>query len=185
MRELIFRRSFWYDQFLKRKKGYRKPSDDILNRRYNVFHRFAEKYISRAMDEIQRCSKLRWNDEDIVCYVSYGVRPFSDPLTITLDKQCVQTFHDLIHELTHCILTQNGQIIERGCNALERSYSDEHPLTRSHIAVHAIEGRVAERMFGGQRLTRLIEDSKCDMAYYRAWEIVQKDGAENIIRALQ
>ena len=62
------------------------------------------------------------------------------------------------------------------------NYKNESPLTIRHISLHAIHVHTYLKFFNEERMERDIKIEHND--YVRAWEIIQKEVHENIVREL-
>lgn len=181
MPQLIFRRSWLYDQALIRKRGYKIPTDKILDAHVRKMEREWAKHGRKILREIVRVTRLKWREKEIVCYITAGVIPYSDPLTLNL-RSDIDT---LTHELIHRILSdpENWKRIKYNWMKLMKKYKDEPQKTKTHVIVHSIHAAILEKLFGENRL---INEKKAvrDPKYIRSWEIVDLDGYENIIKEL-
>ena len=181
MPKLIFRRSWLYDQALARKRGYKMPSDRALDKHMYKMEKEWTKHGRKVLEKITMTTKLSWQEKEIVCYITAGVIPYSDPLTLNL-RSDIDT---LTHELIHRILSEpdNWLRIKSNWVKLMKKYRGEAQETKTHIAIHAIHVAVLKKLFGEKRLKkekRAISDPR----YVRAWEIVDADGYKNIIKEL-
>lgn len=181
MPKLILRRSWLYDQALARKRGYKMPSDRVLDVCVQKLGKEWVRYGEKVLKEISRITKLDWQEKEIVCYVTAGVIPYSDPLTLNL-RSDIDT---LTHELIHRILSEpeNWKRIKSNWMRLMKKYRNEAQKTKTHIIVHAIHAAILKKLFGEKRLEKAkktVRDSK----YIRSWTIVDADGYGNIVKEL-
>ncbi len=181
MPKLIFRRSWLYDQALARERGYKMPSGKSLGAHVRKLEQEWLKNGGNVLKEIARVTKLNWREKEIVCYITAGVIPYSDPLTLNL-RSDIDT---LTHELIHRILSEpeNWKRIKTNWMRLMKKYRNEAQKTKTHIVVHAIHAAILKKLFGEQRLKRekkAVHDSK----YIRSWAIVDADGYGNIVKEL-
>ena len=138
---------------------------------------FWEKEGSRIEKTLTSITGLNFTRQTIPCYLNSS-QSFSDPLTLQIEK--VDDMYDnLAHELVHVILTQNSKKIDKKWKAFFGRFKDEVFTTRVHIAVHAIHLLLAKSIFPN-RVSRIRSYSKF-RAYVRSWEIVEKEGADNIV----
>jgi hypothetical protein len=91
---------------------------------------------------------------------------------------------DLIHELIHVILTQNYNSKSSIVSWIDENYFDEDRITRVHIEVHAVETGVLLSIGMEKELNDSIKRCKSKV-YRRSWDIVDKEGWENIVRKLK
>jgi hypothetical protein len=180
--KLIFRRSWLYDKTLLRKKNFIKPSEKVLEQHLLKTNREWAKLGTKILTEISRVTKLNWYEKEIVCYLTYGVTPYSDPLTFNIYSD----IDTLTHELIHRILSEpeNQKRLNRNREKLMRKYTKESQKTKTHIRIHAIHQVVLKNLFGEKRLSLEKKKFIHYKDYVRAWEIVEKDGSENIINEL-
>ena len=132
--------------------------------------------------EIQKISKLKWRDKKIICYVVGCGRSFSEPLTLRIFGKDTDTFIDtLIHELIHQIHIQDPKYM-KWQNHVFKKYEKEERVTKTHIALDAIYWKVIKNIFNEKRTEREIKRHQRDKGYARAWEIVQEEGRENVLK---
>jgi hypothetical protein len=182
-----FHRSYIYDSHLVRKPGYKMPSDKFMINRTNQLHKEWSKHEKAVMREIEKVTGLKWTESFIYFYVTAGTVPFSDPLTLNMNNSQNQLFDILVHELIHRIWVGPGNWdkIEKRWNGLMKKYKSEGSESlRAHIMVHAIHKAIFLKLFGIKALQREIKWSQKYPEYKRAWEIVERDGYENIIKML-
>ncbi len=111
------------------------------------------------------------------------VRPFSDPLTLPSYYAKGRYLVDkLTHELIHQIQIQNYDKIDLLYNWIRKRYASEPIITQNHIVVHAIHSHIYLKFFNEARLKDDIKFCSKHYGYKRAWEIVQKEGHENLIK---
>ena len=181
MPKLIFRRSWLYDRALARKRGYKMPTDEVLDVHLQKIEREWVRYGGKILKEIARVIKLNWHEKEIVCYITAGVIPYSDPLTLN-PRSDIDT---LTHELIHRILSEpeNWKRIKSNWKRLMKKYRSESQKTKTHIVIHAIHAIILKKLFGDKRLRRE-KKAVNDPKYIRSWKIVDRDGYKNIIREL-
>lgn len=181
MPKLIFRRSWLYDQALARKRDYKMPSYRVLDSHVRKVEKEWSKHGAKILNEIVRVTKLNWQEKEIVCYITAGIIPYSDPLTLNL-RSDIDT---LTHELIHRILSEpeNWKRIKSSWTKLMKKYKDEPQKTKTHIIVHAIHAAVLKKLFGEKRLKRE-KKVVLDPKYIRSWAIVDVDGYGNIVKEL-
>ena len=72
--------------------------------------------------------------------------------------------------------------MQEGWDYFFRKYKNETLNTKIHIQVHAIHSHIYLKFFNKKRLERDVKLISHLKDYKRAWEIVQKEGYENIIK---
>ena len=180
--KVLFRRSSLYDQALKREKKFSKaPKDEILYAHMRKIEKEWTKHSGKILKELSKITKLKWREKEIVAYVTWGVIPYSNPLTLNL-RSDIDT---LTHELIHRILSEwgNWQLIKKSWIGLMKKYKTESQTTRVHIVVHAIHALLLKKLFGEKRLKKEKKTVR-DPQYIRSWEIAERNGYENIVKEL-
>ena len=145
-----------------------------------------EKNGKAILRSISKVSGLKWRTKDINVYINSCCPVFSNPLTLSLttlnnNKRNIET--DLIHELIHVILTDNHGLDGSLTSWINEKYGKEDQITKIHIKVHAIQTGVFLNLKMEKDLLSIVEKSK-DERYKRAWEIVKKEGWENIVQRI-
>lgn len=183
--KLFIQRSWLLDQALARPKKWPEPTASFFIVQVKKLRSQWAKQGPKILRSIARQSGLTWHQWEIPVYVSYGVRPFSNPLTISLKKDINLMIDVLTHELIHRLVSEpkNWRRIEPAWERLIRQYRRELPVTQTHIVIHAIHELVLLDLFGRTRLDRERRAVKLP-AYRRAWEIVGQLGAKNIVQLL-
>ena len=105
---------------------------------------------------------------------------------LTFNPQHKQnSFNDFIdvltHEIIHQIQSQNSKIFKKWVKYLEKNYKDEKRRTQSHILLHAVHKKIYLTLFDKKRFKRNLKRSH-RKSYIRAWEIVNNEGYEEIIK---
>ena len=185
--KIEFRRSYIYDHNLKplRSKDYVFPSDKILNTQIKKLEKLWAKDGSKILIEIAKVLKLRWTQKNTTCYVTAGVYAFSDPLTISYNKNTNSMLDELTHEMIHRLWSEekNWKTLTPNWQALQRKYKGISMTTRSHFPLLAVHKHILLKFYGKKRLEAEI-NSMIHSDYIKAWDIVNKDGYENIIKQL-
>jgi len=185
--KVIFRYSWIYDQlrreeFEKKSKNYPSPKETLnyIKKADKIW----KKYENKILKEISRITELEWEEKEIQCYVVGGGMNFSDPLTISPKKELSYFIDVLTHELIHRIFApkKNYQKSEKAWIYINKKYKKETWNTRVHIVIHAIHKYIFLKFFGEKRLEREIKIMNKFPEYKRAWEIIQKEGYQNIIK---
>lgn len=131
---------------------------------------------------IARITGAPWRIKVVSCYIVGGRGAVSEPLIITWRGSIGKAIDTLTHELIHINISQKHarKRIGRGWDSLMKKYQKEEQITKTHIVVHAIHEKVILTLYGKRHLTVVISRVK-DPLYRRAWEIVERDGADNIV----
>jgi len=182
---IIFRHSHSYDKVFKdmsRANNY--PNEKKVIEYIKDVQKIWNKIGRKILIEMQRISKLRFNDNKIVCYVVGRAIPFADPLTVPIYWKDHNYFIDtLIHELIHLLFTQEGNLqkSKKSWGYIFTKYKNETFDTKIHIPLHAIHTHIYTMFFSMERLEHDIIELYNLHAYRRSWEIVNKDGYQKII----
>lgn len=178
--KIIFRNSAIFDSKLLRDQNWKRPEQEKIDAFVSKIKSEWELVGDKILEEMSLVTKLPWQEEDITCYVTYGVNSFSHPLTINM----VSTIHDITHELIHCILSplEKQAIFKQNWSRLMGQYDRETNSCKTHIAVHAVHAHILEKIFGLETLKEIGKSDSPD--YKESWEIVYRDGYENIIAEL-
>jgi len=138
-------------------------------------------------DKIADISGLKWNEKDHTCYVVGYAEPFSDPLTIPVfsSEAPIDYVSDVLcHEMIHRNLIQkeHGKVVHTGLDKLRKLYPNESENVIIHILVHAIHKIVFLDIYSQERLDREKWVMSGNIDYSRSWEIVEREGAAEIIK---
>ncbi len=181
--QLVFQRSWLYDEALKRERRFVKPpSGKLFRNRMLRYRKLWEKDKDGILKELPRVTKIKWSEPYITVYVTWGVYPYSNPLTVNITTPPSQIVHFLTHELIHRILSlqKESPKKEKNWERLMRKYKQYPQITRTHIVVHAIHEHILRKFFGVRQLESEKKIIK-NKAYILAWHIVERDGYKNII----
>ncbi len=133
------------------------------------------------LKELSEVSGLKWQEPVIVCYIVGKCIPFSDPLTMHPYKDKTLFNDVLIHELIHQLFIQNEA--EKAWEHIENKYPNESFRVRVHIVLNAILSHIYYKFYDESRLKRdVARANTLESIYARAWDIVQKEGYEKIIK---
>lgn len=178
-----FRKSWVYDSMWKRPKRLQQPpSKKDWNTRERKLRQLWSKHVQPILRALSSVTGLTWREERIIVYLTWGVRPFSDPVTISLRSDVVSVFETLTHELIHriCSEEKNLAIIQRRWKNFVAKYPKEVPIAINHVPIHAVHEVVWHTLFP-KRVEALKSDLKLK-PYVRSWKIVDTIGADNIIQ---
>lgn len=187
--KIIFRYSFIYDGLLSTGFKFLKyPSDKKIEEILDYIKKIEKiwrKDESKLLKEFSKITELKWKEKQIYCYVVGKCIPFSDPLTIPIYNKYPNLFIDtLIHELIHQIFIQSFRKSKKAWKYIDSKYKKENKKTRIHIPLYAISSHIYLKFYNKNKLKEIIKSAKyfSDAEnYMRAWEIVQKEGYQNII----
>lgn len=188
--KVIFKCSWIYNEIWKeimknKEKNKYYPSRRKISDYIKKVEKLWRKDERKVSAELSKIIGLKWKEEKIICYVVGRSRPFSDPLTMPIYKRTPDYFLDiLIHELIHNLFVQNFEESKKAWNYFKRKYKKEKWSTVIHIIVHAIHSHIFLKFYDEKRLKREIKivSSFPNPVYKKSWQIVQKEGYQNIIR---
>ena len=127
------------------------------------------------LKEISKITKLKWKDKKIICYII----GFGQSFYVKSPKRFIQT---LTHELIHQIQIQNNDLFMKWREYLLEKYKNETRLTRNHILVSAIHWKVLEKLYNKNMIKEEVKNNENFIDYKRAWEIVEKETPDKIIK---
>ena len=176
-----YRNSKWVNEFLKKKKQ-KYPIEKQILSYIKYIEKHWKKDEKKILKEISKITGLKWKEKEIKCYVIGFGRPISDPLTLGICKYKNDFIDTLTHELIHQIQFQNEKKWPRWGKHLANKYKKELFMTKAHIFLHAVHWKLIEKLFNKKRLNKSINFDKNFKDYKRAWEIVEEEGHEDIIK---
>ena len=189
--KITFKYSYVYDRnWQEWFRVYKKTPQKLTPRQVQSYIKKIEKIWSKErraiLQELARVSKLKWKKKEITCYVVSDCRPFSDPLTLPAYNNKEYFVDVLTHELIHQLFTQEGnhKKAKKAWEYFHKKYKKESHITRIHIPLYAIHSHVYKKLFNEERMERDMYWIKFFPDYKKAWEIVKKDGYENILKEL-
>jgi hypothetical protein len=185
--EIVFRNSWIYDMMLKPlwPKKFKRPTEKVYDKVIKELEIEWKKTGRRILKELAAVTKLKWHEKEIVAYITVGVYPFSDPLTLNLYGDTQHRIDVLTHELVHRILSdrRNWPKYQKNWNKIIAKYKNEAPNTKHHIVIHAIHEHILRKFYDENRLDKETKSVK-DTDYKKSWQIVKKEGYKNIIANL-
>lgn len=186
--KIIFRYSWIYDQNWKKwiklydKKNKKYPTYKEIQNYIKKVEKLWWKDEKKILMEFSKVMGLKWREKTVTCYVVGECRPFSDPLTLGIYKKPDYFIDVLVHELIHQLLIQNEINNRNVWKYFHEKYKADLFNTRIHIPVHALHWHIFLKFFGKKRLKREIRVVSKALDYKKAWDIVEKEGYENIIK---
>lgn len=139
-----------------------------------------EAKVFRAMSKV---SGLKWKDKVIDCFiVKYVSMPFSQPMTIWMWQKGEYLLETIVHELVHQLFIQNQGRVKYSDSRIAKKYKKESLNVRIHTPTHAVLKLTLEKVFGKEKTKHFIKAYNHLPEYKKAWQIVEKEGAENIIK---
>ncbi|MBU3964854.1 hypothetical protein KJ695_04240 [Patescibacteria group bacterium] len=183
--KIIFKYSWIYDMHWKgiyKGKSEKYPTAKQIQNYIGKVEKLWRKDENKVLSELSKISGLKWKKKSICCYVVGRCRPFSDPLTLGVYNKADYFVDVLTHELIHQLFVQNENRNEKVWKYFHEKYKSESFNARIHIPVHAIHQHIFLKFFGQKRLKREIKIMSKFPNYKKAWDIVEKEGYENIIK---
>lgn len=141
------------------------------------------KLAAPVLKEMAAVVKLKWHQPETICYITWGIAGFSDPLTISYKHDVNLMIDHLVHEMIHRLLSEekNKMKINANFQAILAKYKSYAPKTRGHVVIHAIHKHLYLKFFGEEQLNRDIAVCEKYPAYRDAWKIVGQEGYSTII----
>jgi len=185
---VIFVYSWIYDknwsEWIKVYKKKKKKSYPSIKKVQNYIKRIEKvwrKEEKSILKELSKITKLQWKEKEIKCYIVGRCIPFSYPLTMRVYKKDYRFVDVLTHELIHQLFIQNSEKTQKAWPHIKRKYRNKPFITKIHIPLHAIHMHIYMKLFDKKRLNADITACRKAKEYKISWEIVQKEGYQNII----
>jgi len=180
--KVVFRYSFVYDDawlMAMNKKLKTNGNKESLKCSKSIQKKW-DKIARNVLIRMEKISGLEWQVPYLVCYlVNCCPRAaLSDPLTIEMMKDENLVIAILIHELGHVILFQNRKILPTN---IDKKYGLNNKESRELVAT-SIQKLVYQEIFTAKTSKRYIDFYKRWDIYRKIFRIIQKEGAENIIK---
>lgn len=148
---------------------------------------------NQILFQMSKLTGLKWQKNYMECFVTFNTPyPFSHPLTIYVSKKIEPAIMSIVHELSHILLWGNREKVKwpESNTGIYKKYKNENYNTKLHFSIHALVVLVINKVFGkngGKYLqweTWWKREPEHPMAkeYKHSWEIVQKEGPENVIK---
>lgn len=140
---------------------------------------------NKVLAELSKITGLKWKEKSLICYIVWLCKGMSLPLTVRVYDDTNDFVDSLIHELIHYLLVDgnNSELSMKARNYFNKRYRDENQNVIHHILLFAIMQHVYLRFYNMERLERHANiHRQFSSDYARAWQIVQKEGYQNIIR---
>lgn len=135
--------------------------------------------------EISIILNIQWKEKKIPCYIVSNGHGISNPMTVGINqKNLDQIIDTLIHELTHRIFIQEENIkkAQLAWEWIRKEYKEENQITQNHIICHSLVKHLYLAFFNKKRLLKEMEINQKHKDYKRAWEIVERDDFNNILK---
>ncbi len=155
------------------------PSDDMVNEKIMLFKQEWAKYEDAFFDGLEKIGLEFTRNHIEVFVIAATDRDMSAPLVIRSRYDEKEFISVLLHELLHNLFNDIGLI---------KGYEEETDSTRSHVYVFAVEEYLFRDVLNEpERLE--VEKSKSNseknVEYYKAWQIVERDGYRNIVQGIR
>ncbi len=182
--KIIFRYSWIYDQIWK--EGYLKSDYPEMKETLKFMYRLEkiwQKYEKKILAELSKITKLSWTEKEILIYVVGRKSAFSDPLTICVKPSIDYCIDILTHELIHRITwTNNISRTKKAWDYFYKRYKNESIEIQHHIPTLAIHWKIYLNLFNQKRLDRDRKFQSKFKEYKKAWDIVEKERHQKIIK---
>lgn len=190
--EVIFRYAYPLDmnrrRYFERENKGEYPSIDEVKKEKRQWEELwsdlnEDKQVMKAIAEI---TGIVYPYSIQVFVIGGGLNPMSEPLILPvktkLSDQEGSREELILHELLHVILDdpQSVSEIQNYRDYIHDKYEGESPKTINHILVYAVLTKLFERFLPAFSIDDFIK--KEWEHYWRAWEIVQKEGSDTIIK---
>jgi len=178
-----FRNSWIYNAQWKRPKRLQlPPSKKDWQTRERKLRQLWAKHGRAILRTMATVTGLPWREERIIVYLTWGVRPFSDPVTISLRADVFSVFETLTHELIHriCSEEKNHAAIRRRWKNFIGKYPKEIPVAINHVPIHAVHEVLWRKLF--PKRVGTIKSSLRLTPYVRSWKIVDEIGADTVVK---
>jgi hypothetical protein len=155
------------------------------------------KYDKKILFYMSKLTGLKWPRNYIECTISFNAPyAFSHPLTLDIHerKNIQYEITMLVHELTHVLLWGNKNKVRwpESNYGIYKKYKKESYNTKLHFSTHALVILTMRKVFGKDADEYLYWEQwwkqwpKDPFAKYykRSWEIVQKEGPENVLKQI-
>jgi hypothetical protein len=154
----------------------------MSNERVRELEKNWQRYEEHILIHLQDITGLSFAQNIIDVYVVDPDRlgGMSDPLTIGGATGKRRFIFMLAHELTHRLMECNTQGVDWHTMAW-KMYPKENHLTAHHVIVHAVLEALFTTINKKNLLSEDIKISQKQLAYKRAWEIVEEEGYKNIL----
>ncbi len=143
---------------------------------------------TQHLREMTRILGISWERKEIeVTMLPLAIGSFSRPLTLSLSKRNGKPFDIedaadiLTHELIHNALLEHS-LYRDATEKLAKDYPQEPFLMQVHILVHSVHAIIYETSRGTNRKERDIQRCQKNPPYKKAWEIVEKEGSQKILK---
>ena len=167
-----------YAQTLPQFKDWKEPTPEEIGKRVREFREAWKPIKEKVIRTIENClgKEFPYSIVD-VAIVSACPRPFSNPIVIGShmdpDEFVCRLIHELIHKTNH-----------PGVEIYKGRYPEENDTVLNHIHVHALLQHIYVDILDRPDLFELnkkLSQKNSTSDYTRAWEIVEKEGYENIL----
>jgi hypothetical protein len=168
-------------------KDWKIPADEIVKERIENQRQAWKKEEQKILEGLSEVIGLSFYQNVIDVYIVAVRRgAFSNPIVIGSQIQGESFVDVLTHELIHRLLTHCGRKIDWEKFDKETYPNISEKKTLTHILIHAIHKHIYLNVL--QSPSRLEKDIKMCQGwpnYQEAWEIVERDGYQNIIEKLK
>lgn len=157
------------------------PTEESIRKKVEVFKEVWKPKEGVILSGMTEALGLTFYQSCVDVFITPFKNPISDPIVIP-PKFDSDLFVDVLtHELFHCLLSDNVENIPYK-EILLKEYPEEQPLVQNHVFLHAgLKYVYLDVLKEPSRLDRDIERHLNASGYNRAWEIVEKEGYNELI----
>ena len=122
--------------------------------------------------------------------IGSGLSPMSHPFIVPISAKNKEIFSEetfveiIIHEIIHKFVGDQEETprLEKYWNYLKNDkYKDESSSTRNHVILYAVLKVIIVEFFGRDKLSRYVRMENLPEDYKKAWDLMELEGAENLI----
>lgn len=158
------------------------PDPDLVSEKTEQFKEVWGNHEKDILQALQKVLGLNFFHQTVDVFVVGKVpNSISTPTIIHMNMDDDRFLYVLTHELIHVLLSDNSEGRLFG-KRIESLYPDEPKLVRNHVAVHSVlEIIFTDYIPKPDLLNNDKRISQDKPAYKKAWDIVERDNAQNIL----
>lgn len=157
-----------------------------IKRRTEDLNEIWTKNGQEIMETAQEVIGLPWNQAPYQCYLVTGPVGFAAPLTIGFYAGSKYTTFDiLIHELLHIYFLEYSAKYPGKHREATAAFASESVIAWSHVPINALQDYIYSHLGWTHRLKAIRKRHDAHPDYRRAWELVDQDGSEEILKRLR
>lgn len=180
---------------------YSKPYDELARKAFPYLPVLERQEIKRRTDDLngmwaengpeimetaQKVIGMSWEQAQYQCYLVTGPVGFALPLTIGFYAGSKYTTFDiLIHELLHIYFLEYSAKYPEKHREATATYGSESVIAWSHVPINALQDYIYTQLGWAERLKAVRKRHDAHSDYRRAWELVDQDESEEILKKLR